>query len=107
MTDLTKKAVIQELVDSFYWQAGPCCAGCDWWRHHNSIIGECTRSAPVSESERIAMLGLSNCSRPIGAGHVFTPREHKCGDFVDSFDWSSLPLAYAKLVGAKIERSPL
>ena len=90
----------QEAVDRFYWSHGPCCAGCDWWRHFNAAVGECTRSAPVAESERWAMIGISGYSLPTGAGHIVTPRDHRCGDFRDAFDWSSLPLAYQRRVGA-------
>lgn len=75
---------VQRIVDSFYAAHGPCCAGCDWWRHYNRVVGECTRSAPVSGADRIAMLGMSYCSLPIGAGHVMTLREHVCGDFSDN-----------------------
>lgn len=89
----------QEYLDSFYFQHGPCCAGCDFWRSINSQTGECNRSAPVSAQERAAMLNIQNCSLDIGAGHVLTQRAHHCGDFKDDFDWSSLPLAYRKRVG--------
>ena len=66
----------QEYVDRFYWSNGPCCAGCDWWRHHNSVAGECTRRAPDFH------------------GFPVTARNYVCGEFQDSFDWQSLPLAY-------------
>lgn len=89
----------QEYLDAFYWSRGPCCAGCDWWRYINSLIGECTKSTPVAGRERMAMLGIVALSMPPGAGHVLTPREHRCGAFRDDFDWSSLPLAYQKRVG--------
>jgi len=46
------------------------------------------------------MLGITGFSLAIGAGHVFTLRDHNCGDFSDEFDWSSLPLAYLKSIGA-------
>jgi hypothetical protein len=39
----------QAIVDAFYKQHGPCCAGCDWWRWHNTLVGECMRTAPVLE----------------------------------------------------------
>ena len=80
----------QEWIDRFYFQHGPCCAGCDWWRSFNSATGECTKSAPVSAEERWAMLGMSNASLNTGAGHVVTRREYLCGEFKDEFDWSSL-----------------
>ena len=73
----------QSLIDAFYKNNGPCCAGCDWWRWHNSLVGDCTKSAPVSSSERVSMLGITGASLEIGAGHIMTRREHICGDFVD------------------------
>lgn len=88
-----------EYVDRFYMRHGPCCAGCDWWTYHNSVAGECSRSAPVSGAERIGMLGMTACSLPLQAGHVMTPREHYCGEFKDSFDWTILPLAYLRRIG--------
>lgn len=72
----------QEYVDRFYWQNGPCCAGCDWWRHINSVAGECERRAPSLD------------------GFPMTTRDQHCGDFQDEFDWSSLPIAYRRKVGA-------
>ena len=89
----------QTILDRFYKKRGPCCAGCDHWQHYNSMAGECTRSAPVSGRERMAMLGIEMISMPIGAGHPFTPRNHVCGEFRDTFDWASLPLPYRKAVG--------
>lgn len=73
----------QKIIDRFYLKNGPCCAGCDWWRHVNSLVGECSRSAPVSGSERFAMIGITGSSLPVDAGHVMTPREHRCGEFKD------------------------
>jgi hypothetical protein len=91
---------VQEAVDRFYWSsATPCCAGCDWWRHFNSLVGECLRTAPVAEGERWAMLGISSSSVPTGAGHIATARNHSCGEFKDGFDWASLPLPYQHRVG--------
>lgn len=92
----------QESIDRFYFQHGPCCAGCDWWRSLNSIVGECTQSAPVSVAERWAMLGMCSVSLSAGAGHIVTPREHLCGKFKDDFDWSSLPLPYRLRIGAPL-----
>lgn len=74
----------QDFVDRFYKKYGPCCAGCDFWRHYNSVAGECILSAPVSGDERVAMLGIIDPSLTPGAGHVITLRDHWCGDFVDS-----------------------
>jgi hypothetical protein len=93
---------LQEQMDRFYFAHGPCCAGCDWWRPINSLVGECARSAPMSGKDRMAMIGIERSSLVIGAGHAITRKEHRCGDFKDEFDWSSLPLAYRKLVGAPL-----
>lgn len=89
----------QELLDAFYAKNGPCCAGCDWWHWINSLVGECHRSAPVSGSERTAVLETKSPSIRLEAGHVMTRREHHCGDFVDNFDWPSLPAAYLRRIG--------
>jgi hypothetical protein len=89
----------QEFLDRFYFERGPCCAGCDWWRSLNSIAGECTRSAPVKPKERYAMLGIQGSSILPTAGHVLTKRDHFCGDFKDEFDWTSLPVPYRKRIG--------
>jgi len=79
----------RRLVDQFYREHGPCCAGCDWWRFHNSVVGECTRSAPVAGGDRVAMLGMEGCSLPDRAGHILTPRDHLCGEFIDTHDWEA------------------
>lgn len=92
----------QEIIDTFFWKNGPCCAGCDWWRSLNSMAGECTRSPPTSSGNRFAMLGVQSESIDPGAGHVITPRQHICGEFRDTFDWSSLPVPYLKRVGAQL-----
>lgn len=89
----------QEVLDAFYTKNGPCCAGCDWWHWTNTLVGECRKSAPVGGAERYAMLGISWTSLPLEAGHVMTRREHRCGDFADTFDWSSLPAAYLRRIG--------
>lgn len=73
----------RQCVDEFYAKNGPCCAGCDWWRYYNANVGECIKSAPVSASERVAMIGITGLSLNIGAGHALTPRDHYCGDFKD------------------------
>jgi len=73
----------QTNVDAFHAANGPCCAGCDWWRWHNSLVGECIKSAPVAGVERFAMLGIESSSLAPGVGHVMTPREHVCGEFKD------------------------
>lgn len=96
---MTRTEKNQMFADRFYTANGPCCAGCDWWDSFNGVAGQCTRSAPVAGTERLAMLGMTGVSRPIGAGHIMTPREHRCGDFKDEFDWGSLPPHYLKLIG--------
>lgn len=90
---------IQESVDRFYFVHGPCCAGCDWWRWISSVAGDCTRSAPVSGTDRMRMLGIESGSFRAAPGHIITARNHLCGDFKDEFDWTSLPLVYRKRVG--------
>ena len=80
---------IQHLLDDFYHEHGDCCAGCDWWRWHNSLIGDCIRSAPVGGEERAFMLGMISCSLEPEAGHIMTPRDHCCGEFIDTYDWDS------------------
>ena len=90
----------QECLDRFYLKTGPCCAGCDWWRSLNSVVGECHRSAPVSSAGRLAMLDMKSSSLAPAAGHVLTTREHVCGEFKDDFDWPSLPLWYRKRIAA-------
>lgn len=60
-----------------------CCASCDHWYYHNSVVGECHKSAPVSGYERLGVLGINiNASLRVQAGHPFTPREHVCGEWV-------------------------
>ncbi|MGX7706365.1 hypothetical protein [Methylobacterium sp. Gmos1] len=95
----------QEILDTFYHQQGPCCAGCDWWHSISTLVGECHRSAMVSGHDRMIALGIDYSSLAFGAGHVVTKREHVCGDFKDEFDWTSLPLPYRKRVGALAERT--
>lgn len=80
----TPRERTQAVVDKFYRDHGPCCAGCDWWRWYNSAVGECIRTVPVAGAERYAMLGISWTSYPLKAGHIMTPREHVCGEFLDT-----------------------
>lgn len=83
MTVATRQERTQAIVDTFYQAHGPCCAGCDWWRWHNSLVGECIRTEPVVGEQRFAMLGVESSSLTPGAGHIMTPREHVCGEFKD------------------------
>lgn len=91
---------LQKRMDTFYFEHGPCCAGCDWWRYLNSQAGECLNSKIVGGHERAAMLGIQSASLNPGAGHAFTKREHHCGNFKDTFDWSTLTPRYLREVGA-------
>lgn len=93
---------LQDWVDSFYHNNGPCCAGCDHWRYINSAYGECLKSKIVSGKERGDVIGFDQCSMRIPAGHALTERDYVCGNFIDNFDWSSLPLAHRKRIGASI-----
>lgn len=79
----------RKFVDEFYLIGGklPCCAGCDWWRFFNSMVGECTKSAPVSAAERWSMMDMTSISCGSDAGHIITKRDHSCGDFIDTHDW--------------------
>lgn len=54
-----RKERTQSIVDAFADKHSPCCAGCDWWRWHNSVAVDCTRTVPVSGAERLAMLGMT------------------------------------------------
>lgn len=88
------------IIDRFYVEHGRCCAGCDWWRYMNSVVGECTRSAPVSGDQRFSMLGMRIIGGPKPrSGHILTNRAHICGEFKDEFDWKSLPLNYLRAIG--------
>lgn len=90
---------LQEWIDRFYLENGPCCAGCDWWRPANSLVGECLQSKIISGTERAAAIGIYSCSQTIPAGHAVTRRDYHCGLFKDEFDWSQLPLTYRLRVG--------
>lgn len=90
----------QEAADAFYMQHGPCCAGCDHWRSYSSSVGECVKTPPkFTSAERLAMIGIHSCSFPPDyAGHALTKREHVCGEFADTFDWTTLPLPYRRRI---------
>ncbi|MBB6191163.1 hypothetical protein FHS51_001385 [Sphingobium wenxiniae] len=93
----------QEILDRFYWQHGPCCAGCDHWRHINALFGECVKSQPgLSGADRAAMLGMTSISAQISAGRAVTKRDEHCGAFADAFAWRALPLPYLKRIGAPL-----
>ena len=77
----------RRIIDQFYKDNGPCCAGCDWWRYINSCVGECTKSAPAGFGESSSMLGLESCSLTPEGGHILTKRGHLCGEFIDTYDW--------------------
>lgn len=81
----------QDCIVEFYRKHGDCCAGCDHWRWGSSLLGECRKSVPVSGSERLSMLGINWITAKIEAGHIITPREHVCGDFIDTYDWNRDP----------------
>jgi hypothetical protein len=49
----------------------------------------------------MAMLGITGLSANPGAGHVMTLRDHCCGEFLDTFDWSSLGQDHLRRIGAK------
>jgi len=81
---LTDDVKTQKIIDNFYKQNGKCCAGCDWWRWHNSIVGECIGTVPVAGKDRVSMLGIHNTSLQIESGHIMTKRDHVCGEFQDN-----------------------
>lgn len=92
----------QQLADAFYAKNGPCCSGCDSWHRINVLVGECHKTAPVAGHERFAMLGMRP-SIPLDAGHIMTKRDHHCGEFSDTFDWSTLPAWYLRKIGRVAE----
>jgi hypothetical protein len=90
---------LQEFLDRLYFEHGPCCAGCDWWRSMSTQVGDCTKSAPVDGHTRWEMLGIEKCSLKPLPGHIVTACDHVCGSFKDEFDWTTLPLPYRKRIG--------
>ena len=59
----------------------------------------------MSGPQRVAMLGFTNLSRSPGAGHAWTKRDHHCGDFADTFDWTTLPPHYLRRIGWTKDRA--
>lgn len=92
----------QKRCDEFFWSNGPCCAGCDHWSSEAGDVGECMSAAPVSGENVLKSLGIDWCSYLPPPGQPFTKRDHKCGSFQDSFDWSTLDEVYLKSIGARI-----
>lgn len=89
----------QQILDTYYWTHGPCCAGCDHWQSLNSIIGTCKQTPPsLPGADRAIMISIESASVAFPAGHAITKREHHCGGFADDFPWETLPLAYLKRV---------
>lgn len=81
MTDIQRTVA---RIAKFAAAHGRCCAGCDHWNPYNSVAGECTRTAPVGGGvDRVALLGITQTSANIGAGHVLTPRDHSCGEYLE------------------------
>jgi hypothetical protein len=73
----------QNKIDEFYRKNGQCCAGCDFWRWHNSVAGDCIKSNLVSGRDRASFLGIKNLSVEVESGHVITPRDYHCENFQD------------------------
>lgn len=86
-SDEEKDALVRKNIKQFYEQHGPCCAGCDHWDPLGASVGECTRTAPVAGMDRVSMLGWDNCTMRIDTGHIVTPREHHCGEFIETDVW--------------------
>ena len=89
----------QEFVDAFYAKNGKCCAGCDHWRHINSLAGECLQSKILPGKERADMLGYTSHSMNFPSGHAITLHGHCCALFADTFDWATLPPWYLRKIG--------
>ncbi len=89
----------QKRCDAFFWKNGPCCAGCDHWSSDAGDIGECMSAPPVSGEQVIRSLGIDWCSHLPPPGQPFTKRDHKCGAFRDTFDWSTLDAGYLHEIG--------
>lgn len=90
----------QQRCDTFFWSNGPCCAGCDHWASEAGDIGECAAAPPVSGNQVLKSLGIEWSSHIPPPGQPFTTRDHKCGAFQDTFDWTTLPEDYLEAIGA-------
>lgn len=91
----------QKRCDEFFWRNGPCCAGCDHWSSEAGDVGQCMAAAPVSGVDVVKSLGIDWCSYVPPPGQPYTKRDHKCGAFQDTFDWSTLGEVYLKSIGAR------
>lgn len=87
---MTRQDRYQFLVDAFYKQNGNCCAGCDHWRFHNHLVGECTKSQLMPATTALEGMGIFNHTGAKGTSHALTKRDYVCGNFIDSFDWDSI-----------------
>lgn len=92
----------QAICDKFYWQNGPCCAGCDHWQSYEGLTGECTAAPPVSGDQVLKSMGIHWSTYTPPPGHPYTKADFKCGSFRDEFDWSTLPDEYLIKIGAKV-----
>lgn len=89
----------QKRCDMFFWRNGPCCAGCDHWVSEAGDIGECAFAPPVSGTQVLKSLGIDWSSHTPPPGQPFTKRDHRCGAFQDTFDWSTLDGEYLREIG--------
>lgn len=96
----------QKRCDTFFWKNGPCCAGCDHWASEAGDTGECTSAPPVSGTQVLKSLGIEWSSHIPPPGQPFTSRDHKCGAFQDTFDWSTLDSDYLQAIGCRTEALP-
>lgn len=95
----------QKRCDEFFWRVGRCCAGCDHWSSEAGDVGECCSAPPVSGEQVLKSLGITWSSYIPSPGQPFTMRDHVCGAFEDTFDWSSLGSEYLCSIGAHLENS--
>jgi len=81
---------LQHFMDYHYrvlMEGKPCCAGCDHWEAFVINAGDCLISKLVPSHERMSLFEIKNLTLDIGAGHVITPRDYKCDNFIDTYDW--------------------